>query len=126
MTTQELTELSKSEDGSCQLSLMLAKLVGWHDIVSRDVGPMGFPPHGIRRVLDAGGTEHRQFLPNCDRSLEACHDVEMAIPSEKLGRWIRNLHEVVGPVPHGEEAASLIRATAPQRTIALILTMQES
>ncbi len=126
-TLDELLEMGETDEGKARLRAMLAELVGWDNIRidPTDSSWSGEPPQVYERIA------FRLPLPNFCADLNAVHEIEHT----HIKSWTR-YEDVLSGVSKGEliksgidpcDAARIatIHATALQRTIALILTLQK-
>lgn len=143
MTTLEpLLELGKSEEGKDRLRVLLAELLGWRQADHGDKTLYRFTaisPEGMERSFkvdsrgngspfESAGEALKVSAPNWPRDLNACHEVEKGLTETQLKNCDQHLWKIVGD--HCIETQRLIdglfwHATATQRTIALILTLQQ-
>lgn len=109
-----LTELEQAPDDD--LRVMLAELAGWENTTA-DGFFIGRSPNG-------GGYAE---LPNYPQDLNACREVALTLDREQKNRYINRLSEDVQE--DHMDAVDLdfawCEASARQRTIALILTLQK-
>lgn len=114
-----LAALSSLPDS--QLRVLLAEALGWTDFADHfdDGTKTGIPP-GMNRG-------YTQEPPNYPGSLDACHVVEMGLTPELVHHYNKVLKFMFESVPwHDDSAAKNYgwHASARQRTIALIATLQ--
>jgi hypothetical protein len=125
-TLESLLELSKTPEGIQQIRIMVAELDGWTEcILEKDGYAWGVNPNLIDN--ECGGW---MSIPKYPEDLNAVHEVEEKIPSSQVGFYAMYLVRVVGPkvIPAGEDfkmSEMCWHATALQRCIALILTLQK-
>lgn len=112
-TLQDLIALGETEDGRVTLRLTLAKLCNWSDI----------DPHWEGYHQEFCGIEGPFHVPDYPNDLNACHEVEMSLNESQHHQFAAFVRKIV-PGNYMHESFRAISATALQRTIALILTLQ--
>lgn len=120
-TLQELEAMSDDE-----LRVMLAELNGYALIPWQSENFFYFRPSEEERVLARDGHMTGALrvydLPDYPSDLNACHEVEKTMSYQQHCKYADCLNY---GVIHGPAANKSTFATARQRTIALILTMQQ-
>lgn len=113
-TLAELQALAQTEAGKDQLRVMLAELLGYHR--DQTTGMWENSDKRFRRVAYS--------LPDYPRDLNACHEVERMLTEDQTDAFRQTLMDSM--LTHKEPCgfSDAISATATDRTIALILTLQ--
>ncbi len=104
------------------LRVMLAELCGWqryHEKGDTTTFWEGYNPQGKFCLFGD--------VPNYPRSLDACHEAEKMLTDEQANSYMNAIHDPIDPMGDAGWKTDFLylTATARQRTLALILTLQK-